>query len=315
MADIIDASRLLWCHNLTRVNSRPERSIQDWLSVAGFSPTIVGDAIALDGIDDLSFLNALAFDINRLSTAASETLRNVTEIPRIPKSLGWPHVKLYYSAFFYAHVLLRIWGRSPSYMRTTDLLNLRRMLTAYGIVSPFSLKTGQFLVQVSGPSFRVQITSDDGGGGTHEMLWREFMGAFNDLKVAVGASSFRSTDKVEVIQSIDRAISLISHGGSNKSWLSQMRNDINYRHIAGLWYPYSGRRKTTDLEKYVNDGCHGSVDFSKFLKSTGDDLALFQGACMFVIAFARRVVSDFAKVSGSSSFLSYGQRQFEMAYP
>src|SRR5687767_7285148 len=105
MAGLVEAARLLWCPGLAQTTGKPTGSLQDWLAMATYAPSVRGKQLVLGGIDARELLIALGYDINRLSSAASETLRNVAEIPAVPKSMGWPYVKIYYSALFYAHSL------------------------------------------------------------------------------------------------------------------------------------------------------------------------------------------------------------------
>ena len=306
---------MLWCPGLAQTTGRPGQSVQEWLSTSNFAPNVTGSTLELTGIVTSDILNSLGYDINRLSSAASETLRNIAEIPQIPKSLAWPYVKFYYSALFYAHSLLRIWGRSPSYLRTADFLHIRNTLAAYGVTSPFKLQTGQFLLTINTAQSAVSLTTDKGGGGTHDAIWREFEGALSDLKQAVNASQFLAADKVMITIQIDRAMGLLTRGGSNAAWPSFMRNEIHYRQAEGVWYPYRGRSKTSELCSDASRALNGGLDLDVLLSANGDDLSKFRCACLFVIAYARQSLDDLSGIGGNKGFLRYGQARFENAYP
>lgn len=136
---VVEAARLLWCPGLVQLTGHHKSTIYHWLATATYAPSVAGRVLKLVGIDNQRFLAALGSDINRSAMAASETLLNIIEIEDLPKSLAWPYVKLYYSSLFYAHALLRIWGRSPSYFRTLELIPLRNLLDVYAITSPYKI--------------------------------------------------------------------------------------------------------------------------------------------------------------------------------
>lgn len=312
---IVEAARLMWCPGLAQLTVRPQGSLNNWLATGNYAPSVSGSNLLLAGFNKQDFLYALAFDINRLASAASETLRNIAEVKDIPKSLAWPYVKLYYASLFYSHAVLRIWGRSPSYFRTNELMPLRGILVAYGITSfPFKLTTGQFLLHADLRATTVAVTDASGGSGAHETVWKEFVQALKDLQNTVEVASYLTEDKNVLARQLTAFVALITKNGSHQSWLSQMRNDIQYRQAEGVWYPYQGKLKTASLEKDVGDLLTGKAEMHKILSSSGADLAQFHSACCAVICFARGIIKDMSDIGGAKSFLRYGQRKFEDAY-
>lgn len=308
---LVQATRLKWCVGLAQLEGRPKETIHQWLASATYAPSIAGKALLLSGVNNRFVLGALGMDINRTASAASETLRNIVEIGDIPKSIAWPHVKLYYAALFYAHVLLRVWGRSPSYFRTLEMIHLRNTLAAYSVVAPFNVVTGQYLVSANLGASTVELRADNGGGGSHEVLWREFYQSLGDLRGILSASGYLEADKRRLDQEIATLISLISDSGASVSWLSQMRNDIHYRQAEGVWYPYQGKTKASSIQQEVRVLLTGSADFSKLVSVTGSSLVRFRAACLAVVCLARAVLDDMEKIGGAKSFLKHGQRRFE----
>lgn len=313
MVGVVESARLLWCSGLSSLKSKPAQGMQEWLSTATYAPAISGSAIELTGVDVQNLLSALAFDINRSTSAASETLRNIVEVSQIPKSSAWHFVKIYYASLFYAHAMLRIWGRSPSYIRTSDLLSLRSALNAYGLSSPYKLQTGQFILRAQMAVPAVSIEADKGGGGTHEAIWREFFKALNDLRTAVQSAPFLSSDKQDIDSRLVVASDLISNKGANVSWLSMMRNEIQYRQGYGLWFPYGGKIKSSNLQADVQHLLSKSFDVQTILISGGGDIERFWAACSTVIWLVRSVLGDMDSVAGAKGFLRYGQSRFELS--
>ena len=310
---VVEAARLLWCPGLVQLTGHHKSTIHHWLATATYAPSVAGRVLKLVGIDNQRFLAALGSDINRSAMAASETLLNIIEIEDLPKSLAWPYVKLYYSSLFYAHALLRIWGRSPSYFRTLELIPLRNLLDVYAITSPYKIQTGQYLLIADLNASTVEMQIDSGGGGSHESVWRAFNKALIDLQFAVANSPYLTADKNSLDAQVNALLSLISKNGNNPSWPSQMRNDIQYRQAEGVWYPYQGKSKTAALRQEVLMLLRGEADISKLTSTTGTDLVLFRSACAAIICFVRRVIADMNEIGGSKIFLNHGQRKFEDA--
>lgn len=311
---VVEAARLMWCPGLAQLTGRPEGGLHKWVATGTHAPSVSGSSLLLSGINTQDFLGALASDINRLSSAASETLKNIAEVKDIPKSLAWPHVKLYYASLFYAHAVLRIWGRSPSYFRTDELMPLRGVLGAYGITTfPFKLTTGQFLLLADMKAATVTIIHESSGNGAHETAWKEFAQALKDLQQTVRGAPYLAEDRKALEGQLTAFLALITKNGSHQSWLSQMRNDIQYRQAEGVWYPYHGKSKTTSLEQEVAAVVSGKGELHKLLSTGGADLAQFRSACCAVICFARRIIDDMSVIGGAKSFLRHGQRKFEDA--
>lgn len=311
MVSLVEACRLMWAPGLTRLNGKPGLTMHEWLASANFAPAVIGGDIALQGLDIQRLLRAYGGDLNRVAAAGSESLRNIATISTLPKSLGWPYVKLYYSALFYSHALLRIWGRSPSYLRTSDLLRVKQAFAAYSLPAPFKIQTGQYILVAKPSDASLVIKPDRGGGGTHEAIWRELNNTLGELRNMVTAAPFLSGDKKIINDAIASALSLITNFGSNAAWLSATRNDIQYRQSDGLWFPYTGRKKTSDLVTLSAMLLDDNSKAEDVLLYSADSLSRFGAACSFVIVLARQTMADLSQVGGAKNFLKFGQAEFE----
>ncbi len=310
---LISAARLMWCPGLAQLTGCPSGSVHDWFSTGTYAPAVSGKRLLLSGIDKRRFLERLGADINRMAMAASETLKSIVEIQGMPKSSAWSYVKLYYASLFYTHALLRIWGRSPTYLQTLELMRLRETLTAYAIMAPYKVQTGQYLVVADMIGSTVQMWPDNGGGGSHEAVWRELSKALSDLRQVVSSSQFLLSDKQNVDRQVASLATLVSKNSQNLAWLSQMRNSIQYRQAEGVWYPYRGKIKTSALQQQAVSIINGQVKLNNLVLSTESDLERFRCACTSIICFTREVIADMSEIGGFQSFLRHGQRKFEDA--
>lgn len=301
----------MWVPGIDRLDGKPSYNMHGWLTTENFAPTITDGIIELQGVDPKILLQAFAGDLNRVALAGSESLNNIVNIPTIPKSLGWPYVKLYYSAFFYAHAILRAWGRSPSYLRTSDLIRVKQVFQLYTLSPPFKLQTGQYLLSAGSNADSLFIAPMNSGGGTHEAIWRIFQTELSDLQSRVIAAPYTSSDKGAISGALNSAVNLLTNHGANTAWPSAMRNDIQYRQTEGLWFPYTGRKKTVDFARHVTDILCDTKKTEDVLACQNDNLSRFQAACSFVVVLARQMLSDLSQVGGAKSFLKFGQSDFE----
>lgn len=303
--------RLQWCYRINEVAGLQKSSLAEWLSSATYAPSVRAGQIVLSGIDASRYRECIAGDISRLSSAASECLLNVSSVTALPKSYGWQYVKIYYSALFYASALLRVCGISLSYFRTLELQRLKDTMNVYGIGTPFPLKTGQYRISSNLHLGEVCFDVVSGSSGAHDAIWQEFNEWIEGLVTAAGQSNMTDADKLVIQKWLKELKSYISKGNSNASWLSQMRNDIHYRQIGGLWYPYSSSKKNCDPCPQVQVALSDRVDFDTILDRSLVDLLWFRNACLAVIAFSRNALADLHSLCGAKSFLRYGQVQME----
>ncbi|MES2332638.1 MAG: hypothetical protein V4539_23725 [Bacteroidota bacterium] len=84
-------------------------------------------------------------------------------------------------------------------------------------------------------------------------------------------------------------------GSNNGGWLSRIRNDINYKHLHGTWYPYNDSKKYySELNKFLNDWKSSplSIELSNLV---GKELVRFISTCQFLIGVSREVSIDMSK--------------------
>ena len=74
------------------------------------------------------------------------------------------------------------------------------------------------------------------GGGVHESFWRYFASYLEAL--SKDAVSKGSPDAASFLAGVSEITPLLKRGaGKNSVWYSAIRNEINYQHLHGVWYP------------------------------------------------------------------------------
>lgn len=223
--------------------------------------------------------DALAYDIGRFSCAAYESL--IGAVPVQGMSLGWSLVRHYYAMFYAAHALLRISGISITMLtpQTSGLLN--KVGGQYLGISP-QLTSGLHLIQLDQSNRRELTIKKIGGanGGSHEEMWSQFLALVVDIENQLVLRHGQSSE-VQMAVSILSALRqhLCKQGKSNGAWPSTVRNNLNYKHQYGVWYPYTVTEKFVDkLSGRMSRWVPGHVDAYEIGLST-DDLPCLADAC------------------------------------
>ena len=180
---------------------------------------------------------SLANDCNRFSQAAIESMWSVGKVEKLPKSTGWAAVQMYYSAFFAAHAILRIYGWSCTQLESSHVGKIFQVANATqldGDVS--SIESGFYLLSITNQEIEFRKLKD-----SHADAWSSFSRLLtwliNNVENTTGLGS-QKLDAVTLISDIKSTIH--KSGAARGNWLSQIRNKINYQHSHGVWYPYKG---------------------------------------------------------------------------
>ena len=180
---------------------------------------------------------SLANDCNRFSQAAIESMWSVKKIKKLPKSTGWAAVQMYYSAFFAAHAILRIFGRACSQLENSHVQKVYQIAVATqndGGVS--CIENGFYLSYITNGIFSYNKLKD-----SHADTWSSFYNLLTWIIDNITNTTGLGVHKSDAISLISELKSAISRSSSTRgNWLSFIRNKVNYQHSYGVWYPYKG---------------------------------------------------------------------------
>lgn len=261
-----------------------------------------------------SLLSAFAFDCDRLATAAFETMYFISRNPLLPRSFGWLIIKCYYSAFFSAHSILRILGKSCSQLDSVHVGCVNQIAKAYGLDNNIEVASGYYYCKYSS-NFNSDFLNCDNikasGKGSHEAFWKIFHQELGILRDEIlNSSQSISIEAQSVALKIDdMRASLCSHGCNGGNWLSQVRNNVNYKHQLSAWFPSSrsNRNIADELYEIYYDWLKNPMDIDLVRTSRGTDLLLFVKTCSFIVGFCRVLLEDMAsRCSSGKSYLAYG---------
>lgn len=233
-------------NKIFEVISHTESDLKAWLANGNYlisQPLIQSvkkRATAFDLVfqhpDDL--YASLANDCNRFCQAAIESMWSMNKVNKLPKSTGWASVQMYYSAFFAAHAILRIFGRSCTQfdaVHVDKVYDIAKATSMHGGVGCIEQGFYSSIVINSEIKFRKQKDS-------HADTWACFSELLTWLIDNIkNQTTGLGKNKDAAFTMISNLKSAIHRSGASKgNWLSQVRNRINYQHSHGVWYPYKG---------------------------------------------------------------------------
>jgi len=233
---------------IRRLGSTPGSSggLKSWLLDGAYVPSLNADgSVQLTNITPNEILPYINHDFERFALSSAESLL-IASVESTNYGLSsWPLLKLYYAAFFAAHAVMRSQGSGVTKVDKAHLKKINDFLAILGN-PPSSMTPGTYVFDIdfSQPgSVVLNFTPHSSGSGVHEAFWKsfcEFLGRQSNAALtsnAAGAQIFLAGT-----EEIKAAI-----GGSyreNSSWISAMRNQINYQHLHSVWFPQRKSDKT-----------------------------------------------------------------------
>ncbi len=163
---------------------------------------------------------AMAADFCRLSSAAFQSVSFIEGEIDEKDSIAWGLIKLYYSAFYAGHALIRLFGDACSYFARPHTNRLLNLGVALGKAPSFRIETGFYQCSVSRTATPMTCTRVRGvSGGAHEAFWDIFGCRIRGLATGVLGGPMISIDAQAVFPQLHAFTSLVARQG-NFSWLS-----------------------------------------------------------------------------------------------
>jgi hypothetical protein len=102
------------------------------------------------------------------------------------------------------------------------------------------------VLQAQDRSFQARLKRLPDSGGAHDQFWRCFYSFLEDLSNTVSRAN--EPDATALVAEVS-ALQLIlaANGLTSGTWLSSVRNRINYQHELGVWFPYGAGTTAIDV--------------------------------------------------------------------
>jgi hypothetical protein len=265
--------------------------------------------VKLDFRDSKAVTSALASDCGRFSCAAFQSVATIAQDMENRDAFAWAFVRLYYAAFYAGHALIRTLGEGCSFFYKVHTDRIAIVADATGISPPFRIDSGLYhCVLETGASVATFTRAASASGGAHEAFWLVFGSKMKIVSEAVLRGPMPRSDAQSVFAQIDQMLQILARKGGY-SWLSGVRNDLQYRLQHQAWYPEHPKPQfRRDLARaaalWTRDPM--SIDMSNQHWGLHGDFVL---ACAFIIALCREV---FGQIGARSS---EGRRSFARTGP
>ena len=308
MSIIQNTLRPFWLPRLNDVAGKPKMGLSAWTASGNYQifSQIQPGHFALHTADPWPMLQALAFDCNRMATAAFESIEGIFLNSKFPRTVSWLAIQAYYSAFYAAHAILRIFGSSCSQLNSAKV---NEVADVYGYSNGIFANGGFYLC-----TSQANLSQMDcaqlivGGDGSHGAMWAvfyEMIVKLSDLVLTSDKIPQPSQETSAFLVNLAQALKRAPIGNS----LSAFRNAVNYQHLYGLWYPYLNASDRFDGSRLLSLTKRWRWDPLILFANPrpNRDLRSFIETCTAIVSFCRELIVDMqGRCSDGKSFLNFG---------
>jgi hypothetical protein len=188
------------------------------------------------------FTPFLSYDFERFSLASLESLQGCIPKTGTPKALNWPLIRVYYASFFAAHAIMRATGCGVFRLEAEQAKKLTEIAETFSCTATAKSGTYEFAISRKNHTTDILLNRIHENGGAHELLWRQFYKFLSSISSSVADAD--EPDANLTIAEITQIQSLMSADAHVRgTWLTSIRNQVNYQHSFGVWFPYNISRK------------------------------------------------------------------------
>jgi hypothetical protein len=187
-------------------------------------------------------------EICKYACAALETYLEIKNDSLSVKSISWALIRTYYASFYAAHACLKSVGQFVTRLESKSCEIIQKEAIMYYPTSlkPFASEY-HIIYDNSSNNLIFKQLDKSKGGGYHERFW--FI--FNDF-IEVGLQSPLRSQTVyqDELLFLQLLKDNVNKNGS-PTWLSSIRNQINYQMPLDIWYPYDKKQDTNYYQKLI----------------------------------------------------------------
>lgn len=255
---------------------------------------------------------AWAADCCRLASALYQTVSSLADDIDQRDNVAWCMIRLYYSAFYAGHALIRLLGEGCSFLERQHLDRLRNLGVAIGSPPVFSLASGLYRCSLEQNATALKYTrAQTGARAAHEAFWEVFGIFIRGIAERLLQGSMLRYDAQTVFSKLDQFMNALNRK-ANHGWLSFVRNDLQYRHRYNVWFPAQLRQKQRHVLRGLIDQWRRDPMEIDLPGRRDDDLKDFAVCCVFVVALCHTMLQRIADRStvGPRSFVRVGPLAF-----
>lgn len=239
MPRIEEALQQFWLRDLYRVTTGCAQGLATWLARREFVFSRVDSSaeFSLRVLNQNAALSAFAFDSSRMCCAAIESMIAISKVKPLPRSTAWLVIQAYYAAFFAAHGLLRMFGTMCLQLDAVPVASFDKVARALSCLPGRGFEKGFYVCSYDVMNQTISFKKSSAAKkGSHEVMWEVFATKIRDIADdLLQASQIYTSFAVKLTDLEDN---LRAYGCTDGSWLSHVRNLVNYRNEYGTWFPY-----------------------------------------------------------------------------
>lgn len=229
------------------IASSDHPNLHQWIRSNRFSSAqLVGNRWQLVAYSETELYKAFTPDFQRFAFSSFETF-SLASLERANSfSMGWPLLKLYYSAFFAAHAMTRATGHGHINLDRRAVKAVNDYLSLIG--NPHQLGSGSYSISIRegpGNSF-LELEPSTKGSGVHDNFWQYFCSYLDDLATQAIQDALPSANSF--LRETNALKSCIKDDSKAGVWFSATRNAINYRHEYDCWLPNNKKSLVRKLD-------------------------------------------------------------------
>jgi len=219
----------------------------------------LNESICFDFRDTRDIIGSVALDISRFASASFQTIRSMPTEFTEKETIPWAVIRTYYAAFYAGQALIRLFGESCSYFDREHIARISELGKIYAKTPEFRLSKSVYHCVLNNATAAIDCKSlREGAGGAHEAFWNVFGIRINTLSEDILTGSLSAIEAQAVFSKMNSLYQCIrSRGAPLHSWLSVVRNEVQYRHSHDVWLPcVIGRQERQQLGRLVNQLIH-----------------------------------------------------------
>jgi hypothetical protein len=260
------------------------------------------NSIVIEKFGYEKFIQHVNHDYFRFTFSSVESFYDNLDAKYGAAASGWAFIKWYYAAFFAAHSLMRATGRSVIYVDFGESQEFQKLVELRGLSEVVQKGTYNVSYSYLVGGHEVVVRKRSGKAGVHEAFWSEF-----------GAWIGQLSDKLLVLPSVDaqrlrsrlvELSSVLSHNSQQFSWLSFIRNSVNYRHGGKVWLY---KQSANILDPFDYEAGYRSADtLGIFTEVEKRPTKCFQSICRFLFSLSIDLATEIKQKNSSKKSLFNG---------
>jgi len=290
----VELLRPLWAPKSLSYDEDCRQTVKLWLSDGNYYVNNAPPDLSLFCQITEEIKKSMSLDAFRFAAHTAQTVFELEQTSAYPKLTSWRVIQTYYAAYFAAHAILRFFGRSFSHLENGHVQFLKTRCASEAGYLP-NLPSTYYLIEFSPEEQNLTFNKCS---ESHKDLWR----SFNELlrEISTNSLTLRASDSRR--QALSQVFSNLSDALCQRgqyqlgNWLSVVRNEVNYKSLHGVWFPFSKvTPEFSELMAKIKAWRKGASDLGNPNHSK-NDLERFFVTAFSVIDFGLSLAQDYQEI-------------------